>query len=92
MPKLFRTDIASEADLKVHVTDVRGEADLVVYETTDPWAATESTVWCYTDILGEAAKRVYFTDSQFEADLIIFKTDVQSDAEWVNQGKAGLLA
>lgn len=91
MPILFETDIAAEADVKVYVTDIRSEADAVIYETTDPWAATESQVWCYTDIRGEASKVVYFAGSAWEADLVIFRTDIQSDAEWVNGGKAGLV-
>ena len=32
MPKLFKTDVASAANLKVFVTDIRSEADLVIYE------------------------------------------------------------
>lgn len=91
MPKLFRTDIASEADLKVFVTDIRSEADLVVYETTSQWEATEPQIWCYTDIRGEADKVVHFSDAQWDADLIIFKTDIQSDAGWLNSAKSGLL-
>jgi hypothetical protein len=91
MPKLCKTDIASEADLKVFVTDIRSEADLVVYETTDAWAATESSIWCYTDIRSEADKVVFFTNMQFEADLTIYRTDVQSDAGWANSAKSGLL-
>jgi adenylosuccinate synthase len=91
MPKLFKTDIASTANLKVFVTDIRSEADLVVYETTDAWAATESQIWCYTDIQSEADKIVYFVGSQFEADLAIYKTDVQSDAVWLNSEKSNLL-
>ncbi len=91
MPKLFKTDIASSADLKVFVTDIRSEADLVIFETTDMWAATESPIWCYTDIQGEADKTVCFVSSQWDADLVIYKTDVQSDAGWNNNDKAGLL-
>ncbi len=91
MPVLFKTDIASDADLKVHVTDIRTEAALVIYETTDRWAATEKPIWCYTDIRSEADKVVYFTDSAWEADLVVFKTDVQSDAGWVDSSKEGLL-
>jgi len=88
MPKLYKTDIASEANVKVFVTGIRSEADLVVYETTDTWAATESQIWCYTGIQSEADKIVYFTGSAFEADLVIYKTDIQSDAGWLNHGKA----
>jgi hypothetical protein len=91
VPSLFKTDIASEADLKVFVTDIRSEADLVVYETTDAWAATESPVWCYTNIQSEAEKVVFFTDGQWDADLVIYRTDVQSDAGWQDAGKSGLL-
>lgn len=91
MPKLFRTDIASEAELKVFVTDIRSEADLIIYETTSQWEATESPVWCYVDIQSEADKVVYFTGSQWEADLTVFRTDIQSDAGWSNSAKAGLL-
>ena len=50
MPKLFKSDVGSAADLKVFVTDIRSEADLIIYETTDGWAASESQIWCYTDI------------------------------------------
>jgi hypothetical protein len=91
MPRLYKTDIASEADLKIFVTDVRSEADVVVYETSDVWAATEPTIWCYTDIRSEADKVVHFTSGKWEADLVIFKTHIQSDAQWLNSGKAGLL-
>lgn len=91
MPKLYKTEIASGAQLKVFVTDIRSEADVIVYETTDAWAATEPTIWCYTDIQSEADKVVYFTQSAWEADLVIFKTDISSDAEWVNGAKTGLL-
>jgi hypothetical protein len=91
VPKLFKTDIASDADLKVFVSDIRSEAHLIVYETTDQWAATEPQIWCYTDIRSEADKVVCFVSGQWDADLVIFKTDVQSDAGWVDSGKAGLL-
>lgn len=91
MPVLYRTDIASEADLKVFVTDIRSEADLVVYETSSQWEATEAPIWCYADIRGEASKVVYFTNSQWEADLVIFKTDIQSDAGWNDSSKSHLL-
>jgi hypothetical protein len=91
MPKLYVTDVASDADLKVFVADVRGEADLVIYETTDAWAATESPIWCYTDIRGEADKVIYFAGGQWDADLIVFKTDVQPDAGWVDSAKSHLL-
>lgn len=91
MPVLYKTDIASEADLKVFVTDIRNEADVVIYETTSQWDATESHIWCYTDIRNEAAKVVYFTDSQWDADIKVYKTDIQSDAEWLNSDKQSLL-
>jgi len=91
MPRLYRTDIESEADLKVYVTDIRSEADLVVYETGNEWEATESRFWCYTDIASEADRKVFFTDSQWNADLTVFRTDVQSDAQWQNTGKQELL-
>ncbi|MBN1316573.1 MAG: hypothetical protein JXA42_13940 [Anaerolineales bacterium] len=91
MPILFKTDIASEADLKVFVAGIRSEADLVVYETTDRWMATDDAIWCYTNIQGEADKIVYFVSAQWEADLIVFKTDIQSDAGWADSAKAGLL-
>ena len=54
MPKLYRTDIASEADLKVFVTTIGSEADLLVFETTNAWEATEPGIWCYVEIRGEA--------------------------------------
>ena len=91
MPILYKTDIASDADLKVFVTDIRSDADLVMYETTSNWEATVGHIWCYTDIRSEAAKVVYFTDSQWDADIKVFKTDIQSDAEWLNSDKQSLL-
>jgi Tol biopolymer transport system component len=91
MPKLFKTDIAAEANLKVFVTDIRSEADLVVFETTSQWDATSAQVWCYTDIQSDADKIVFFADSQWDADIIIYKTDIQSDAGWQNSGKSDLL-
>jgi hypothetical protein len=91
MPKLYRTRIASEAELKVFVTDVRSEADLVVYETQSQWEATEGPIWWYTDIQSEAEKTVCFSASQWDADIVIHTTDIQSDAGWVNSSKTGLL-
>lgn len=91
MPVLYRTDIASEADLKVYVTDIRSEADLVVFETENHWDATAQEVWSYTDIRGEAQKVVHFTSDSWDADLKIFRTDIQSDAGWNDPGKSGLL-
>jgi len=91
MPVLYKTDIASEADVKIHFTTIRSEADVVIFETTSQWEATSGAIWCYTDIRGEAAKTITITDSAWEADLIAFKTDVQSDAQWLNSGKSGLL-
>ena len=91
MPKLFKTDIASDADLTVYVTDIRSEADLVVYETTSEWEATEAAVWCYTDIRTDADKVVHFADGAWNAQLVIFKTDVKSDAGWQNSGKSDLI-
>jgi hypothetical protein len=87
MPKLYRTDIASTADIKVFVTEIRSEADLVIYETTDVWAASESPIWCYTDIQTDADKSICFVDSVFDADLVVYKTDIQADAGWLNSGK-----
>ena len=91
MPVMYRTDIESEADLKVFVTDIRSEADIVVFETTDSWSATEPQIWCYTDIRGEAGRIVFFTDGQWDADLTVFLTDIQSDAGWNDTSKSGLL-
>jgi hypothetical protein len=91
MPKVYRTDIASEADLSVYVTDVRSEADLIVFETADLWAASEAAIWAYTEIASEADKVVFLTDLQWEADLVIYRTEVQPDAGWVSVTKAYLL-
>jgi hypothetical protein len=91
MPKLFKTDIVSEAELRVYVTDVRPDADLVIFETTDAWAATDQSLWCYTEIPGEADKVVYFTNNQWEADLVVYKTDIQPDAGWQDSTKSNLL-
>lgn len=91
MPIVFKTDIGSEADLKVFVTDTRFDADLVAFETTDAWAATAATNWCYTTIRGEAHKVVHFVNARWEADLAVFWTDIQSDAGWVAGGKEHLL-
>lgn len=91
MPVLYRTDIASEADLRVFVTDIRSEADLVVFETTSNWEATEPAVWAYTDIRGEADRVVHFTGDRWDADLSIYRTDIQSDAGWNDTAKSSLL-
>jgi hypothetical protein len=91
MPKIFRTDVASEADLKVYVTDVRSEADLIIFETSDEWAASEAFIWTYTQTKSEADKVVFLTDLQWEADLVIYRTEVQPDAGWVSVTKAYLL-
>lgn len=91
MPRIYRTDVASDADLKVYISDIRSEAELIVFETTDAWAATDAAVWTYTQIRSEADKAVYFTESQWEADLIIYRTEVQPDAGWVSGTKAHLL-
>ena len=91
MPKLFKTDVASDADVKVFVCDIRSDADLVVFDTSSAWEASQSGIWFYTDIRGEADKTVFFTSSQWEADLIVFKTDIQSEAGWQNSAKSHLL-
>ena len=91
MPVLYKTDISSDADLKVCLTDIRSEADLIVYESTSPWEATEPHIWCYTDIRSEASRVIYITKSPFESDLLVFRTDIQSDAGWQNSEKVGLL-
>lgn len=91
MPVLYRTDIESEADLKVFVTDVRSEAHLVVYETESRWEATVPEIWCYTDIRTEADRVVFFTDSEWNADLKIHRTDIQSDAGWLDHSRTGLI-
>jgi len=91
MPVLYKTDIASDADLQVCFISIRAEADLVVFESSSAWEATESHIWCYTDIRSEANRVVYVTDSPFEADLLVFRTDIQSDAGWQNSSKSGLL-
>ena len=91
MPKLFKTDVLSEAELRVYVTDIRPDAHLVIFETTDAWAATDQPIWCYTEIRGEADKVVYFTNSQGEADLVVFKTDIQPEAGWLDSTKSHLL-
>lgn len=91
MPVLYKTDIASDADVKVFVTDIRSEADLIAFETTDTWAATEPQIWCYTDIRSDASKAICLVEIAFDADIVVFFTDVQSDACWVNNDKTGLL-
>ena len=91
MPKFFKTNIESEADLKVFVTDIRSGAHAVIFETTSEWEATESTIWCYTNIRSEADKVVFFVDGAWNADIVVFKTDIQSDAEWLDSSKSRLL-
>lgn len=91
MPRLFRTDIAADADIRVFVTDVRSDADLVCFVTTDAWEAGKSTVWFYADIAGDAEKAVCFVENRFDADLVVFFTDVQPDGEWLVPEKSGLL-
>ena len=87
MPRLFKLDIASEADVRVYVTDDRADADLIIYETADEWAATESPIWYYTDVLGRAERTIYFTNSRWEADLIVSYLPVGSDqaTQWYAQ-------
>ena len=91
MPRLFLTTIESDANLKVYVTDIRSDADLVIFETENQWEATEAAIWCYTDVRSDADRIVYLTDGQWNADIKVFKTDIQSDAQWINSGKADLL-
>ncbi|OPL18280.1 MAG: hypothetical protein AVO35_05375 [Candidatus Aegiribacteria sp. MLS_C] len=91
MPVLYRTDTASEADLRVFVTDIRSEADLAVFETMSNWEATEPAVWAYTDIRAEADRVVHFTGNRWDADLCIFRTGIQSDAGWIDTAKSMLL-
>ena len=91
MPRLFKINIASEADVRVYVTDDRAEADLIIYETTDEWAATESPIWYYTDVLGRAERTIYFTNARWEADLIVSKTNIQGEAGWVDRTKEDIL-
>jgi hypothetical protein len=91
MPLLYRTEIASAADLMVYVTDSRSEADLIVFESFDAWAAGEPWIWVYTDLEAEADKTVHFTESPWEADIVIYKTDVQPDAGWVDEAKPDLV-
>lgn len=91
MPKIFITDIESDAELKVFVAEIRPEAHLVVFETTSQWEATEPQIWCYTDIRSEADKVVCFTGGAWNADLVIYRTDIQSDAGWQDSSREGLL-
>ncbi|MGD9317264.1 MAG: DUF6150 family protein [Anaerolineae bacterium] len=91
MPLLYRTGIASEADLKVYLTDSRSEADLIVFESFDAWAAVEPWIWVYTDLKAEADKIVHFTEFQWEADITIYKTEIQPDGGWVDEAKQALL-
>ncbi|MCD6589198.1 MAG: hypothetical protein J7K88_11675 [Candidatus Fermentibacteraceae bacterium] len=91
MPKLFVTDIESDADLKVHIAEIRSEAHLAVYETDSQWEAAEPQIWAYTGIRSEADKVVYFADGAWNADIVIFKTDIVSDAGWLDSSKEGLL-
>ncbi len=62
MPKLFITDIESDADLKVFVTDIRSEAHLVIFETSSEWEATVPQIWSYSSIRSDADKVVSFVD------------------------------
>jgi hypothetical protein len=91
MTILYKTDISSEANLKVFITDIQSEADIIVFESQDRWAATEPQVWFTTDISSEAEKIVFYTSSKWEADLVAYRTDIQSEAGWQNSAKAGLL-
>lgn len=91
MPKLFKVDVPSEADLRVFVADIRTEAHLVIFETADPWAASQPGLWCYVDVRGEADRTVCLVGSAWEADLVVYRTDVPSDSGWLDSSKAGLL-
>ena len=91
MPKLFKTDIQSEANIKVFTCDIRSDADIIVFETQSEWEATEKQIWCYTNIQSDADKIVFFTSGPWDADIVIFKTDIQSDAEVINSSKSDLL-
>lgn len=91
MPKLFKTDIHSEADIKVFISTIGSEAHLIVFETQSQWEATVPQIWCYTTVKSEANKTVFFVDGAWDADMVIFKTDIQSDAEVVDGSKANLL-
>ena len=91
MPVLYRTDIASEADIKVFRTDIRSEADLVIFETSSSWEAEAPLIWCYTDIQSEAGLLVHFTSDSWDADLKVFITDIQSDVQWLDPSRSNLL-
>ena len=91
MPKFYKTDIAPEANLKVFVTDIRTDADAVIFETGSEWEATDALIWYYTNIQSDADNVIYFADGKWDADLTIFKTDIQSDVEWLDSSKSGLL-
>lgn len=92
MPKLFKTDIESEADLKVYVTEIRSEADLVVYETENHWdAAGSQKIWSYTETKLEADRVVYFTESPWDAHLKIYLTEISTEAGWLNSTKDDLI-
>ena len=91
MPKLFKTDVASEADVRLYRTDIRSEADIVAFITTSQWEATEGPIWCYTDVRSDADRVVFFADSQWDAQITVFFTDVQSDACWQDGSKSDLL-
>lgn len=91
MPKLFKTDIQSEADVKVFISDIRSEADIVIYETQSEWEATEKQIWCYTNIQSDADKIIFFASGAWDADVVIYITDIQSDAEIINSSKTDLL-
>ncbi len=91
MPRMYRTDAPSDADVRVYFVSSVHEADVVVFETDDQWDADQDYVWFYTGVRSDADKVVYVADSPWAAELLVYRADFRYEVEWRDPGKAHLL-
>lgn len=83
--KIFRTNAAYSADLKVCEVNRESRADLVVYVTDKAYKAKAEEnkgIWFFTDRAYNADKKVFFVDHEYQADLRVYFTDKPYRAGW----------
>ncbi len=86
--KIYRTNYASDADIKVYVSKHSDNADLRVYKTVSKVHSKGNRGrWFFVNYKISADKKIYFTNYKNEADLVICYTGELNDAGWQNSSK-----
>lgn len=85
--KIYKTDDASAANVKVMVTDQEADADLKVYEVEKAEDVVKDGLWFEMPSAEEAMITVFMTDDTNLAQMKIFYVANPQDAGWITKDK-----